>query len=108
MIRIKPTVITSLLPRPVLHPAATLCDDCVYGSQAIIAAEERNLLKTYRNERHADDEHIEHVEGRAEEGTLVKDQAIRHQLEEQLQCEDRREEYVELAEQLDNRKYTKI
>lgn len=72
------------------------------GSQDI-AAEIENLLKTYGNERHADDEHIEHVEGRAEEGTLVKDQAVRHQLEEQFQCEDRREEHVELAEQLYNK-----
>lgn len=61
-----------------------------------------DVLKTHRDKWYADDEHVEHVEGGSEEGTLVEDQAVRDQLQEQLQCEDAREEHVELTQQLEN------
>lgn len=60
-------------------------------------AHRRYLLKAHRDEWDADDEHVEDIERRAQEGTLVQYQPIRHQFQEQLQCKYAREEHVELT-----------
>lgn len=56
-----------------------------------------DVLKAHRDKRDADDEHVKHVEGGPQEGTLVEEQPVRDQLQEQLQREDTSEEHVELT-----------
>lgn len=55
------------------------------------------VLKAHRDKGDANDKHVKNVEGWTQEGALVQNQAVRHQLQEQLQREDTREEYVELT-----------
>lgn len=57
-------------------------------------------LKENGDERDAHDEQVEKVEGRSTEGSLVEDKPVRYEFQQQLDCEHRGEEVIEIVENL--------
>ena len=88
------------------RPSDFSYDNMINGSIASLVAlnyliKLMSLPEHEGDERDCDDEQIEQVESRPAEGARVEDEAIRYDLQAHLHGEDRREEVVEVVQDLE-------